>query len=503
MDREPEKPTSSAQILQPVSIQISIHIKKLQLTVPSPLKVKLMWVRGSKKMESKKKLTIDPKNPSTVFSETMTLATKFHPDPNDPSKFKRKRCYFQLMALTKGQLKPVGILPFNLSEFISFPPNSTMKLTFAKWFDKNASITLSTSSKEVEPNSDVFETESNMTMETISDTFSEWASVATPVIEQATSKVMRSSFLTCEATTLDSNVDTDTRSASFLSNGNTEPSKKAKPYIDFGSRNSARLIHKTEISKESLQIEKLHDELTQNKTLLGDMKAKHRSFELQVKGKDEKIDKLNGFIEEKDLLIISLKKDLQQKQEAQVTMEEQHHNEKYKMKMKTEYLTNKCFQLNCKLDKKDFTPEAKPEKEDLNMLVDIIEKKQKQYCDTEKNQLQDPTDFLFQIFAQYENMQTTIRKLSEQNNELKLDLIETKVKWAEAEGNKEKLEITADTLRNKLGGSINGSQKSRASHTSMNDSFEFGEQQLTRESSSYSSLTSKYLPKFSFWKKSS
>lgn len=87
-------------------------------------------------MESKKKLTIDPKNQTTVFTETMSLATKFHPDPNDPSKFKRKRCYLQLMAMTKGQLKPVGILPFNLSDFINISPNSLMKLTFAKCFDK-------------------------------------------------------------------------------------------------------------------------------------------------------------------------------------------------------------------------------------------------------------------------------------------------------------------------------------------------------------------------------
>lgn len=50
-----------------------------------------MWVRGSKKMESKKKITIDPKNSTTIFTETMSLATKFTPDPNDVSQYKRKR----------------------------------------------------------------------------------------------------------------------------------------------------------------------------------------------------------------------------------------------------------------------------------------------------------------------------------------------------------------------------------------------------------------------------
>jgi hypothetical protein len=72
-------------------VQIDLHIKKIQLSVPSPLKIKLMWVRGSKKMESKKKITIDPKNSTTIFTETMSLATKFTPDPNDGSQYKRKR----------------------------------------------------------------------------------------------------------------------------------------------------------------------------------------------------------------------------------------------------------------------------------------------------------------------------------------------------------------------------------------------------------------------------
>lgn len=209
-------------------------------------------------------------------------------------------------------------------------------------------------------------------------------------------------------------------------------------------------------------------------------------------------EKLRSCIKEKDALIESLKHDLQQKQQFQQTIEEQNYTEKYKLKMKIDYLTKKCFQLNWKLDKKDFTPDYKPEKEDLNMLVDIIEKKQKEYWDTEKNQLQDPTDFLFNIFAQYENMQHTIRKLSEQNDRLKQDLIDAKVNWAESEGQREKLEITADSLRAKLSESISGSQRSRISEGSFIDTPEKAEKAI-RKDYSMASLTSRYLPNFSFW----
>ena len=77
------------------------------------------------------------------------------------------------MALNKGQSKPVGILPFNLADFINVSSSSVMKMTFAKCFDKKAAIILTTSSKELDKTSDIMETESNATFETISDTYSE------------------------------------------------------------------------------------------------------------------------------------------------------------------------------------------------------------------------------------------------------------------------------------------------------------------------------------------
>lgn len=89
-----EKPCASKMDnvqMQAKSLQINIHLKKIQLSVPSALKIKLMWIRGSKKLETKKKVVVEPKTSTTSFSETMSLVTKFHPDPNNPGQFKRKR----------------------------------------------------------------------------------------------------------------------------------------------------------------------------------------------------------------------------------------------------------------------------------------------------------------------------------------------------------------------------------------------------------------------------
>jgi hypothetical protein len=257
-------------------------------------------------------------------------------------------------------------------------------------------------------------------------------------------------------------------------------------------------MHKSDIPKESLQIQKLLNERDHYKDLLWEFNQKNDKYESDIKSMNEESEKLRIVVKEKDALIESLKHDLEQKQLSQHSLDEQNYTEKYKLKMKIDYLTKKCFQLNWKLDKKDFTPDWKPEKEDLNMLADIIEKKQKEYWDTEKNQLQDPTDFLFNVFAQYENMQITIRKLSEQNDRLKQDLIEAKVHWAESEGQREKLVITTDSLRTKLSGSINGSQRSRISESSFADTPEKAEKTM-RKDYSMASLTSRYLPNFHFW----
>ena len=97
------------------------------------------------------------------------------------------------MALNKGQSKPVGILPFNLADFIDVSSSSVMKMTFAKCFDKKAAIILTTSSKELDKTSDIMETESNATFETISDTYSE-CSMSQSNIDYQSPKPIQSSF---------------------------------------------------------------------------------------------------------------------------------------------------------------------------------------------------------------------------------------------------------------------------------------------------------------------
>ena len=109
-----------------------------------------------------------------MCKETMSLATKFHPDPNDPTQYKRKRWYLQLCAIGNGEPKPIGVLSFNLSDFIKISSNNTIKLSFTKCFDKKAAIFLSTSVKEIDQNWDYLENVSNYTMD-VSDTYSEWS----------------------------------------------------------------------------------------------------------------------------------------------------------------------------------------------------------------------------------------------------------------------------------------------------------------------------------------
>ena len=271
------------------------------------------------------------------------------------------------MAMTKGQLKPVGILPFNLSEFINVSPLSTMKLTFAKCFDPKAAIFVSTHKEVIDQNNDHFETESNATMETISDNFSEFGNNSF-AFEKKAVKPNHASFATTEGTTPSSYIGSETRSASFISN---TPNERGN--------NSARGQKKIDFNKDKLQIQKLNNEVSHYKTLLSEHTAKQQDLEAKEKENNEIMDKQKGILEEKDNLIKVLRQEVKQKQEEFDSFEQAQQTEKHKLKMKLEYLTNKCFQLNCQLDKKDFKTEKKDDKEDLSMLVDIIEKKQKEY----------------------------------------------------------------------------------------------------------------------------
>lgn len=160
--------------------------------------------------------------------------------------------------------------------------------------------------------------------------------------------------------------------------------------------------------------------------------------------------KIQGLLEEKEDMIVSLKAELHKKCADMQEYEEKSELEKYKMKMKIEYLTNKCFQLNCKIDRNDFTPDKKFDGVNTGMIMDVIQKKQQEYCHSGIEKSEEYTDFLLNVFAQYEKMQVTIRRVSEQNDNLKQSLVETKVKWAEAEGDKERLSNAVNSLKNKL-----------------------------------------------------
>lgn len=177
--------------------------------------------------------------------------------------------------------------------------------------------------------------------------------------------------------------------------------------------------------------------------------------------------------------------------------------EKYKMKMKIEYLTNKCFQLNCKIDRNDLTPDKRFEDINTAMLMDIIQKKQKEYWHNGVQKSEEYADFLLNVFGQYEKMQINIRKISEQNDQLKQSLVETKVKWAEAEGDKERLSNSVNSLKNKLKSYWNDSHCSIETLSSHGSPEKINYQSVkVPQKPSRQSFTAKYLSGLNFWPKS-
>ena len=153
------------------------------------------------------------------------------------------------------------------------------------------------------------------------------------------------------------------------------------------------------------------------------------------------------------------------------------------MRIKIDYLTNKWFQLSCKLDKADYTPDKNKEDTDIEMLLDILKKKQAEYWNLDEKQPEDPTDFIFNIFSHFEQMKHV--------------LVETKIKWAESEGEKERLSNQINNLQSKLKRYSKGSQRSSIDHksqTSQNENTPEKQQPYM-----VPSLSSRYLPSFSFF----
>ena len=194
------------------------------------------------------------------------MITKFTADPNDPTQYKRKKCYMQLMAVTKGQNKPIGMMQFNLTDFLNAPMGALMKLTFSKCFDKNAAIVLTSSITPLENSSDHLETESSATVETISDTYSERSSrhglMSTKI------NGIKSSFTTCEETSIGSFNGNHSKSASFSSN-----------FVD-DSSNGTTMMQKSGLSKQELENQKLKNEVERYKGLLSEFGAKLQNYEV-------------------------------------------------------------------------------------------------------------------------------------------------------------------------------------------------------------------------------
>lgn len=187
------------------------------------------------------------------------------------------------MGMTKGQMKPVGILPFNLSEFVSIPSQSTMKLSFAKWFDPKAAIFLSTSKQEIETNSDPLETESNATIENFSDTFSECSNTVN--FESNASAPNKTPSIT-EETNLSSYVESESRSPSFLSSSVKEDKKtigEDKPDID----------------QDNLLIQKLSNEVSQYKEMLAQMTSSKQEADQINQSQAQEIARHKDLLEEK------------------------------------------------------------------------------------------------------------------------------------------------------------------------------------------------------------
>ena len=440
-------------------------------------------------------MLLNQNNQYTILKETMSLATKFHPDPNDSTQYKRKRWYLQLWAIGNGEPKPIGVLSFNLSDFTKISPKNTIKLSFTKWFDKKAAIFLSTTVKEIDQNLDYLENVSNFTMD-VSDTYSEWSN-SLPNVEVISPWQGQSSSSTSDETHKSGWNNYNSWNESFVSSVREEI-----------ATSGIKMMQKSNLSKDSLLNQKLTNELAHYKQLLSEMNMKYQDLAEKFDTKESEnikrsCSKLQGMLDEKEDMITSLKSELHKKTSDMQELEEKSELEKYKMKMKIEYLTNKCFQLNCKIDRNDFTPDKKFDGINTGMIMDVIQKKQKEYCHSGTGGSEEYTDFLINIFAQYEKMQVTIHKLSEQNDDLKQFLVETKVKWAEAEGDKEKLSNAVNSLKNKLKSYGHDSHYSNETLSSQ-DTPEKAIRHTVNETQKHitQSFTGRYLSGLNFWSKS-
>ena len=78
----------------------------------------------------------------------MSIVTQLVPDVNDPTTYWEKLCTLKLMELTPEGDKPVGIIQFNLLDFISIDPKQLLKLEFHKSHYEQAIAIISVNSSD-------------------------------------------------------------------------------------------------------------------------------------------------------------------------------------------------------------------------------------------------------------------------------------------------------------------------------------------------------------------
>jgi len=85
--------------VQTKDITIQLMIKSLTIPVTEQMPVKIVWTRGAKKAETKKRLLSDTAQ-TTVFDEKFEVSTQMEVDSNGrATRSKMVRIFFSLMLL--------------------------------------------------------------------------------------------------------------------------------------------------------------------------------------------------------------------------------------------------------------------------------------------------------------------------------------------------------------------------------------------------------------------
>ena len=107
-----------------------------------------------------------------------------------------------------------------------------------------------------------------------------------------------------------------------------------------------QILQKSDLSKDEMKLQKLNSEVIHYKSFLSEYNTKEKDYKDNISNKDSKIHQLEISCTKKDEMIESLRKQLEDKNNSETKLKEDHKAETYKLKMKIDYLSKKCFQLN-------------------------------------------------------------------------------------------------------------------------------------------------------------